>query len=83
MDNNILELKEHLKNGIVEFSFIKKDGTTRSAKGTTNIGIISEVGGTLPIGADYKISDNVTKYYDIESQGWRSFINENFVSFNS
>lgn len=79
----IKELKERLKNGIVEFTYTKKDGSTRTAKGTTQQNIITENGGNLPKGTSMEISDSVTRYYDLNSNGWRSFTNDNLVSIDN
>jgi hypothetical protein len=79
----IKELKERLKNSIVEFTYTKKDGSTRTAKGTTQQNIITEDGGNLPKGTGMEISDSVTRYYDLNSNGWRSFTNDNLVSIDN
>ena len=79
----ITELKERLKVGIVEFTYTKKDGSTRTAKGTTKQTVITENGGNLPKGTAMDLSDKVTRYYDINSNGWRSFTNDNLVSIDS
>lgn len=79
---DIKDFRKKLSEGIVEFKFTKKDGTVREAKGTTNPDIISEY--VEPIASDkpkrdVKISDNSTRYFDIDSKGWRSFVNENLI----
>ena len=79
----IKELKERLKNGIVEFTYTKKDGSTRTARGTTQRDIITEDGGNLPTGKYTELSDTVTRYYDLNSNGWRSFTNDNLVSIDN
>lgn len=79
---DIKDFRKKLLEGIVEFRFTKKDGTIREAKGTTNSDIISEY--AEPVASDkpkrdIKISDNSTRYFDIDSKGWRSFVNENLI----
>ena len=73
---NVNELKEMLKNDIVEFEFIKKDGSVRKAKGT----LVSE---HLPAlkenDKSRKPNENVVVYFDMEKQSWRSFVKESFV----
>lgn len=68
---NIKEFKESLRNGVVEFSYEKKDGTIREAKGTLN----SEVYGKEhePKGTGFEVPENIIKYYDLDKEGWRSF----------
>lgn len=72
------ELKEKLREGIVQFEYTKKDGSIRTAKGTLNLDLIKKFGAE-PKGTQTEISDAVIRYYDINSEGWRSFIKENLV----
>ena len=84
MEKTLIEqLKEQLKVGIVEFTYTKKDGSTRTAKGTTKQTVITESGGNLPKGTGMDVSDAVTRYYDLNSNGWRSFKNDNLVSIDN
>ena len=73
----IEELKKKLHDGVVEFSYRKKDGSIRTARGTLNGGYIPEE--HLPKGDGYVSPDNVQRYYDLNSEGWRSFLIENLV----
>lgn len=71
----IVDLKERLHNGEVTFEYKKKDGTIRKARGTLRMDMIPEsywpvLRPTAP--------DNI-RYWDLDSEGWRSFIPENFV----
>jgi hypothetical protein len=61
----------------------KKDGSERTARGTTKVDIITEDGGNLPKGTGYSPSDTVTRYYDLNSNGWRSFTNANLVRIDN
>ncbi len=72
-------LKKRLHEGEVSFTYRKKDGSTRTAKGTLNIKIIPEA--HQPKGG-YEAPDNVCRYFDLNSEGWRSFIKENLVSID-
>ena len=80
----IENLKSQMRNGVVEFSYTKKDGSTRVAKGTLNFGIMGEENqpkngvGFPKNGVGYD-SDTTTRYFDINSNGWRSFKNDNFI----
>ena len=44
------ELGELLKNNVVKFTFIKKDGSTRHATGTQNLEIAKKFGAAIPTG---------------------------------
>jgi hypothetical protein len=61
-------LKTMLSEGPTRFSFIKTDGTTRSAYGTTNLGEIPNqnhpTGGSAPAGT--------TTFFDLEIGAWRA-----------
>lgn len=72
------EFNNMLHEGIVEFEFIKKDGSVRNAKGT----LVSE---HLPApkadsdGTTRKTNDNVLVYFDMEKKSFRSFVKSSFV----
>lgn len=75
---NLTEFSNMLHEGIVEFEFIKKDGSVRSAKGT----LVAE---HLPApkadsdGTSRKTNENVMVYFDMEKKAFRSFVKESFV----
>lgn len=73
----INNLKSEMRKGVVEFSYTKKDGSTRIAKGTLNFEIIGEEN-TPKSSVEYD-SETTTRYFDVNSEGWRSFKNENFI----
>lgn len=75
---NIKEFKESLRNGVVEFSYEKKDGTIREAKGTLNSDIYGEE--NKPKGTGFEVPDNIVKYYDLDKVGWRSFNFDKLIS---
>ena len=69
-----------LKNNIVIFTFRKKDGTIRKAKGTRNLVLASSALGynvRVPNGEEQPNS-----YYDIDKDGWRSYIPANVISID-
>jgi hypothetical protein len=70
------ELNKMLHEGIVEFEFIKKDGSVRQAKGT----LLSE---HLPApkadATPRKKNDDVLVYFDLDKKSFRSFVKESFV----
>lgn len=72
------ELKKALREGEVHFKFKKKDGTIREAFGTLNLGFVPEEHHPID-SSDYVPNHNTTRYFDIDKQAWRSFINENYV----
>jgi hypothetical protein len=75
---DLTKFNEMLHNGIVEFEFIKKDGTLRQAKGTLlpqYLPARSDSGE----GSSRKPSDNVMVYFDMEKNSFRSFVKESFV----
>ena len=75
------ELKKRLKEGEVEFTYRKKDGSLRNAKGTTKNDIIPEE--HTPKGVTMNTPNNVCRYFDLNTEGWRSFLIENLVSIDS
>lgn len=75
---DLTEFSKMLREGIVDFEFIKKDGSVRSAKGT----LVAE---HLPApkadsdGTSRKTNENVMVYFDMEKKSFRSFVKESFV----
>ena len=73
---NVEDLKAMLHEGIVEFEFIKKDGSVRQAKGT----LLSE---HLPApkadATPRKKNDDVLVYFDLDKKSFRSFVKASFV----
>ena len=63
-----IELSAKLKNGVVQFSYKKNDGTTRVAKGTL-------VENAMPIvkGTGRPTAPILFLYYDVEKLSFRSF----------
>ena len=73
------KFKKALHKGIVEFKYKKKNGEERIAKGTLNEDIIGKE--NLPKGTGYDITNTNIRYYDLNSEGWRSFLVENFIDW--
>ena len=76
----IAECVKAMKSRIVEFYFIKKDGTTRQAFGTLQDDII------LPLIKDTSNREpnpELVTYFDTVKKSFRSFRKENFKSFVS
>lgn len=76
----VIELKEKLRNGIVYFTYKKKDGTMRTAKGTTMLDLIPEE--NHPKGVVSNKPEDHVCYWDLDREGWRSFKNANFVKID-
>ena len=76
----ITKFKNALHKRIVEFKYKKKNGEIRTAYGTLNIDLMGEE--NAPKGGDIKTGpDNQIRYYDTNSNGWRSFLIENFIDW--
>ena len=74
------EFSNMLHEGIVEFEFIKKDGTVRSAKGTLESSLLppAKPAGDSEV-TPRKKNDSVFVYYDLEKNSFRSFVKESFL----
>lgn len=77
---DIRTLKRLLRNGIVNFSYVKKStGKRRDAVGTLNKNLIPK-DDRDPDMMDGGSGD-IVNYYDIEKKGWRRFDKENFIEY--
>lgn len=74
-----MDIKKELKKGIVTFSYTKKDGSIRIAKGTTNNSTLISEGATSKGGENKVANAGYTSYYDIEKKGWRCFAESKLV----
>lgn len=63
------ELREMLDQGVVRFTFRKKDGSTRNALGTRNTDLIPRDEEVRDV---EDISEKSIVYWDLESKGYRS-----------
>ena len=78
--SQIAECVKAMKSRIVEFYFVKKDGTVRQAFGTLQDDVI------LPLIKDAtnrEPNPEVVTYFDCVKKQFRSFRKENFKSFVS
>lgn len=66
----VLRLHNELKNGIVHFRFIKKDGSVREANGTTNLSLIPKESHPF---SNKQTSKSVQVFFDVDKSEWRSF----------
>lgn len=77
------DLREEMLSRIVEFDFIKKDGSTRHAFGTICPDFLPpapESEGN-PKKAPSAPNYGCFRYYDIEKQSWRAFSVVNLIGF--
>lgn len=81
------DLKQLLKNGIVEFSFVKKNGEIRNARGTRNIDLLMSIDDSgftesdKPKGIGVE-SDTSCPYWDLDKKAWRSVCVDSIISIN-
>jgi hypothetical protein len=74
---DLSRLKKLLKAGVVEFSYKKKDGSVRKAKGTLKDELLPETD------KDDERKKNLSKdcfyYYDLKCDDFRCFLKDNFI----
>jgi len=74
---DLARLKRLLKNGVVEFSYKKKDGSVRKAKGTLKDELLPETD------RDDERKKNLSKecfyYFDLKRDDFRCFLRDNFI----
>ena len=72
-------MQELLHDNVIEFTFLKKDGSIRKATGTLCGEILPK--NDNPTGK--KASENVITYFDMEANALRSFIRSNFLKIKA
>lgn len=65
-------LKELMKTNVIEFTYVKVNGDIRNAHGTLDANYIRERGGEPDGKRNFKTPDNQFRYWDVNSDGWRS-----------
>jgi hypothetical protein len=77
------EIKKMLAESAVpvQISFTKKDGTLRNMVGTTNLKLIPESDHPKNNKCEKTESETSQRVYDLENNGWRSFIISNVIDF--
>ena len=74
---DLARLKRLLKNGVVEFSYKKKDGSLRKAKGTLKDELLPETD------KDDERKRNLSKdcfyYFDLKKDDYRCYLRDNLV----
>ena len=74
----IAECIREMGTRIVEFYYMKKDGTKRQAFGTLQPEVIVPLISKAP---EKEPNPDLVTYYDTEAQGFRSFKKVNFVEY--
>lgn len=75
--SELQRLRRLLKNGVVKFSYKKKDGSVRKATGTLKKSLIPETDRE-----DDRIKStnkDVMNYWDLKKDDWRCMIKKNFI----
>lgn len=75
------KFRKWLRDGLVTFSYYKRDGELREARGTLNDLLIprdDRPKGIVP----ERVNTSVT-YYDIDKKEWRSFRISQFIEFDT
>ena len=75
-----------LSSGIYRFSYLKKDGSIREARGTLDLSRIPAEHQPKPLSGAPDVrpeSYETFRYYDLDADGWRSFRLDNFIGFVS
>lgn len=73
---DLSEFGNMLRGGIVEFEFIKKDGSVRQAKGTL---VAEHLPAPKGDSKSRKTNENVMVYFDMDKKSFRSFLKSSFV----
>lgn len=79
MEQDLKEFKEALKEGKVTFTYKKVNGEVREALGTLNDKFSATLESYKVKNENQKTTPGVIKYFDLNSDGWRSFKEENFI----
>ena len=76
-----VHFRKQLAHGFATFSFFKKDGSIREARGTLFFPLIPA--DKHPKGENEKMRkcENAFSFFDLDKQEWRSFDITNFIGF--
>ena len=80
-------MKDQIKKLLVEsevpvqISFTKKDGTIRNMICTSNFNLIPKIDHPANANIEKVVNDEICRVYDLENDGWRSFIVANIIDF--
>ena len=76
-----VRFNEWLLNGIIMFSFFKKDGSIREAKGTLHPLLIPADKMPKGTAVDHMPNYSTITFFDLDKQEWRSFDITRFIGF--
>jgi len=76
-DKELSRLRKLLKAGVVEFTYKKKDGSLRKAKGTLKKSLLPELDNDEE--NKRKTNDDCFVYYDLKRDDYRCFLKKNFI----
>jgi len=80
--NLAADLREEMLTRVVEFEFIKEDGSTRHAHGTICPDFLPQVESDgNPKKAPTAPNYGCFRYYDVEKKAWRAFSVVNLIGF--
>ena len=76
------DFRAKLQTGVFRFSYFKKDGSIREARGTLDMSLIPEKDRPKSgLDPEAVVSPSTFSYYDLLADGWRSFRIDNFIGF--
>ena len=76
-----VRFRQWLNKGVVTFTFQKKNGDVREAKGTTNLLLIPREDHPHPMGPESVTPFSAIAFYDLDKRAWRSFSITHFIGF--
>ena len=79
---SLINFNEALRKGKVKFTYRKKDGSLREALGTLHKETMGEENYPSNGNTESKGPENQIRYYDLNSNGWRSFLSENLLGWD-
>ena len=85
---DLYNMRLWLAHGVIEFTYRKQDGSTRTARGTNCTTTIPP--SKAPTGTQQQLIDaglaqpnyHSIAYYDLDKEDWRAFSVENFISLD-
>lgn len=79
---DIADCIEQMHEEVAHFFFLKADGSTREAWGTTATAYVEKHWTPVPGKPEKKKAPGVSSFFDIEKNEWRSFNWSRFKSFD-
>lgn len=77
----VKKLRDLLSKDIVNFTFVKLDGSKRKAVGTRNIDIVRAIGGNSQVPKGVRVpSPRVLTFWDLQKKAWRCCRKDRIIS---